>query len=92
MAKSFPRDDSSELWLLPAFSAEAMQILHDPGSTREERERVWSEHLEEEAYDLLTGQTRSIRELLRSRGNQRFDAAQPEDEIGTPPGAEVRGE
>lgn len=92
MARSFLSDDSSELWQLPAFSAEALQILDDPGSTREEKERVWSEHLDEEAYDLLTGQTRSIRELLRSRGGQQFDADQPEDEIGRPPGAEVRGE
>ena len=55
------------LWLLPAFSRDALRALDDPSLTPEERDRIMSEHLEEVAYDVLSGWSMPLRELLGLR-------------------------
>jgi len=54
-------------WLLPAFSSDASRALRDPNLTAEERERIMDEYLEGVAYDVLSGWSMPLRELLSLR-------------------------
>ena len=51
-------------WLLPAFSRDASRALDDPSLTPEDRERIMNEYLEGVAYDVLSGWSMPLRELL----------------------------
>jgi len=86
-----PTDDPG-YWLLPPLSREAHDVLNDPGSTAEERERVWSEHMAQEAFDVTTGQIRMVGDLMGHRRDQQINAAQLAREIRRPPRAEEEGE
>jgi len=66
-------------WQLPALAREDVDRLSDSSCTREERERIRERYLEREAYDLMSGRTMPVRELVRFQGEWQYAPAQHPD-------------
>ena len=86
-----PPTDNPGYLLLPALSREARDVLSDPRSTAAERDRVWSEHMAEEVFDVITGEIMLLGDLMGHRRDRWVDDARPPHEIRRGRGVEEEG-